>query len=114
MSANNEQQEKAAGLIARILAACGVPGNWAKILAGAIIGGLAVWASLTQTSCSSQSQADPPGRAGLTITKARPDMGQRYQQSGLVPGPAGNGLSAHCPGGKVKLVSSLSLNRKES
>lgn len=71
MSANNEQQEKAAGLIARILAACGVPGNWARVLAGAIIGGLAVWASLTQMSCSAQSQADPPGRAGLTITKGQ-------------------------------------------
>lgn len=71
MSTNNEQQEKAAGLIARLLAACGVPSNWAKILAGAIIGGLAVWASITQTSCTSQAPADPPGRAGMTITKGQ-------------------------------------------
>lgn len=71
MSTNNEQQEKAAGLIARLLAACGLPSNWAKILAGAIIGGLAVWASITQTSCTSQAHADPPGRAGMTITKGQ-------------------------------------------
>lgn len=71
MNTNNEQQEKAAGFIARILTSLGVPGTWAKLIAGAIMGAIVTWAAMTQTSCASQGQADPPGRAGLTITKGQ-------------------------------------------
>lgn len=71
MSTNNEQQKQAAGIIARILASLGVPETWAKLIAGAIMGAIVTWAAMTQTSCSSQGQADPPGHAGLTITKGQ-------------------------------------------
>lgn len=71
MSTNNEQQKQAAGIIARILASLGVPETWAKLIAGAIMGAIVTWAAMTQTSCSSQGQADPPGHVGLTITKGQ-------------------------------------------
>lgn len=35
---NNINKEEAAGIITRILMACRIPSNWAKVLAGAIIG----------------------------------------------------------------------------
>ncbi len=41
MNTNNEQQQEAAGIIARILVALKVTGNWAKVIAGAIIGAIA-------------------------------------------------------------------------
>lgn len=71
MNTNNEQQKEAAGIIARILVALKVPGNWAKVIAGAIMGAIAAWMGMTQTSCAAQGQADPPGRVGLTITKGQ-------------------------------------------
>lgn len=71
MSTNNEQQKQAAGIIARLLTSLGVPGTWAKIIAGAIMGAIVTWAAMTQTSCSSQGQVDPPGHVGLTITKGQ-------------------------------------------
>ena len=64
---NNINKEEAAGIITRILMACKVPANWAKVLAGAIIGAMVAWMSLTQVSCSGTQQADPPGRAGISI-----------------------------------------------
>ena len=53
MNTNNEQQKEAAGIIARILVALKVPGNWAKVIAGAIMGAIAAWMGMTQTSCAS-------------------------------------------------------------
>ena len=38
---NNIDKEEAAGIITRILMACKIPSNWAKVLAGALIGALA-------------------------------------------------------------------------
>lgn len=64
---NNIDKEEAAGIVTRILMALKVPGNWAKVLAGALIGALAAWMSLTQTSCASTTQADPPGHTGINI-----------------------------------------------
>lgn len=40
-------------LIGQALTACKIPANWAKILAGAIIGALTAWLSLTSSGCSS-------------------------------------------------------------
>ena len=57
---NNINKEEAAGIITRILMACRIPSNWAKVLAGAIIGAVVAWMSLTQSSCASKTQADPP------------------------------------------------------
>lgn len=71
MNTNNEQQKETAGIIARILVALKVPGNWAKVIAGAIMGAIAAWMGMTQTSCATQGQADTPGRVGLTITKGQ-------------------------------------------
>lgn len=68
---NNIDKEEAAGIVTRILMALKVPANWAKILAGALVGALATWMSLTQTSCTSAAQADPPGRAGISIQKGQ-------------------------------------------
>lgn len=67
----NEQQKEAAGIIARILVALKVPGNWAKVIAGAIMGAIAAWMSMTQTSCATQEQTSLPAHAGLTITKGQ-------------------------------------------
>jgi len=71
MNTNNEQQKQAAGIIARILAALGVPGNWAKIIAGAIMGAVLTWLGMTQTSCTPHGPADSAGHIGLTITKGQ-------------------------------------------
>lgn len=54
---NNIDKEEAAGIVTSILMALKVPGNWAKVLAGALIGALAAWMSLTQTSCTSTEPA---------------------------------------------------------
>ena len=64
---NNINKEEAAGIITRILMACRIPSNWAKVLAGAIIGAVVAWMSLTQSSCASKTQADPPGHTGISI-----------------------------------------------
>lgn len=68
---NNIDKEEAAGIVTRILMALKVPGNWAKVLAGALMGALAAWMSLTQTSCTSTAQADPPGRTGVSIKQGQ-------------------------------------------
>ena len=52
---NNINKEEAAGIITRILMACRIPSNWAKVLAGAIIGAVVAWMSLTQSSCASKT-----------------------------------------------------------
>ena len=64
---NNINKEEAAGIITRILMACKIPSNWAKVLAGAIIGAVVAWMSLTQSSCASKTQSDPPGHTGISI-----------------------------------------------
>ncbi len=71
MNTKNEQQKEAAGIIARMLAAFGVPGNWAKIIAGAIMGAVLTWMGMTQTSCAPLGSANPPGHVGLTITEGQ-------------------------------------------
>lgn len=68
---NNIDREEAAGIITRILMALQIPSNWAKVLAGALIGALAAWMSLTQTSCTSTAQADPQGHTGVSIRQGQ-------------------------------------------
>lgn len=68
---NNINKEEAAGIITRILMACRIPSNWAKVLAGAIIGAVVAWMSLTQSSCASKTQADPPGHTGISILERK-------------------------------------------
>ena len=83
MNTNDEQQKEAAGIIARILVALKVPGNWAKVIAGAIMGAIAAWMGMTQTSCAAQGQvvATRDGRVltwdrathSLVWTQAQPE-----------------------------------------
>lgn len=68
---NSIDKEEATGIVTRILTALKIPSNWAKVLAGAIIGALAAWMSLTQVSCTSTAQADPPGRTGISIKQGQ-------------------------------------------
>ncbi|WP_300775826.1 hypothetical protein [uncultured Akkermansia sp.] len=68
---NNINKEEAAGIVTRILMALKVPGNWAKVLAGALVGALGAWMGLTQTSCTSTAQSDPPGRVGINIRQGQ-------------------------------------------
>ena len=74
---NNINKEEAAGIITRILMACRIPSNWAKVLAGAIIGAVVAWMSLTQSSCASKTQADLraiPESASRTVNTPSPVM----------------------------------------
>lgn len=71
---NNIDKEEAAGIVTRILMALKVPGNWAKVLAGALVGALAAWMGLTQTSCTSTAQVDPPGHTGISIRQGQYTM----------------------------------------
>lgn len=68
---NNIDKEEATGIVTRILMVLKIPSNWAKVLAGALIGALAAWMSLTQTSCTSTAQADPPGHTGVSIRQGQ-------------------------------------------
>lgn len=43
----------------RLLTALKVPATWAKVIAGAVIGAVAAWMALTQTSCSSSALSSP-------------------------------------------------------
>ena len=89
---NNINKEEAAGIVMRILMALKVPGNWAKVLAGALIGALGAWMGLTQTSCTSTALADPPGRVGINIPRRKgTGLEQRHSHTDVVPVPAYNG-----------------------
>lgn len=57
MSTNKEQYN----WIEKTLAGFGVPGNWAKVIAGAVIGALIAAGILTQTSCSASIDLLPDG-----------------------------------------------------
>ena len=51
---NEEQKNKAKGAHGKLagwLAGLGVPGNWAKVIAGAVIGALAAVGVLTMSGC---------------------------------------------------------------
>ena len=52
MDKNKEKVEKAAGFLTGIFTGWGVPANWAKIIAGAIIGALIAAGVITSTSCT--------------------------------------------------------------
>lgn len=64
---NNNNKEEYTSLVTRLLLAFKVPANWAAVIAGAIIGAVAAWMSLTQSSCSAAQQADPVGYTGISI-----------------------------------------------
>lgn len=68
---NKIDREEAAGIVTRILVGLKIPSNWAKVLAGALIGALAAWMSLTQSACTSTAQADPPGHTGVSIRQGQ-------------------------------------------
>lgn len=68
---DKNQQQEAAGLIARVLVALRIPANWAKVIAGAIIGAAMAWAALTQSACSGPATADPAGRIGVSIVNGQ-------------------------------------------
>lgn len=55
---NDTQQKQSAGVIARVLVACKVPATWAKVIAGAVIGAVAAYMALTQSSCASSGQTN--------------------------------------------------------
>ncbi|MEG0025177.1 MAG: hypothetical protein RR250_02850 [Akkermansia sp.] len=52
MNDNNAKNKEAADIIQKILTGCGVPANWAKVIAGAVIGGVIAYMALTSTGCA--------------------------------------------------------------
>ena len=62
MSTNKEKAEKAVGFLTGIFTGWGVPANWAKAIAGAIVGGaigaLIAAGALANTSCTHGSITD--------------------------------------------------------
>ena len=55
MSTNDEKKEKvdkAAGFLTGIFTGWGIPANWAKVIAGAIIGALVAAGVITGTGCT--------------------------------------------------------------
>ena len=51
MKEEAEQTEQAKGWIMNTLVGFGVPSNWAKVIAGALIGAAVAYMTLTQTGC---------------------------------------------------------------
>lgn len=49
---DTEKAKKSAGWLSSLLTGWGVPGSVARILAGAIIGAVAAYVTLTQTGCT--------------------------------------------------------------
>ncbi len=49
---NKDKAEKAAGFIAGLLTGWGVPANWARIIAGAVIGAALTAVTMYTTSCT--------------------------------------------------------------
>lgn len=47
-----EKAKKAAGFVTGLLTGWGVPANWARVIAGAIIGAVAAIAATTGTGCT--------------------------------------------------------------
>lgn len=58
---NNEEKEPKRSWIEAFLTGLGVPANWAKVLAGAIIGALAAAGLLSQNGCTASVDIYPTG-----------------------------------------------------
>ena len=68
----HEKEEKAAGFLTGLLTGWGVPGNIARIIAGAIVGAVAAWYITTQTSCTVTYTKLPDGTVHATGAMAKP------------------------------------------
>lgn len=69
MDNESNTTEKAAGFISGLLTGWGVPANWARVITGAIIGAVAAYVTLTQSSCTAtyNQTADGVNIAGSIV-----------------------------------------------
>ena len=70
MTTNKEKAEKAAGFLTGLFTGWGIPANWAKVIAGAIIGALIAAGAITSTSC--------------THAEFTPEQVQQMQETALI------------------------------
>lgn len=71
-----EQKQKAEvahGKLAEWLAGFGVPGNWAKVISGAVIGGVIGALATCQQSCTASYTQTAAGDIAAKVTIVEPD-----------------------------------------
>lgn len=66
-----DKAEKASGFLSGLLTGWGLPANWARIIAGAVIGAIAAYFAATSTGCTfSQTKSTSPDGASTSATSA--------------------------------------------
>lgn len=74
---NEEQKNKAKGAHGKLagwLAGLGVPGNWAKVIAGAVIGGVIGVLATCQQSCTVRYTQSAAGDIEFSSTVVEPEQ----------------------------------------